>query len=331
MVGLLLAAAYFDPSREDTFVALSWVIASAAACGTALAVVRRSTSPRLHRAWLAWSVACAFWCAGAIIRLVAEVSGWSDLATAADVTWWMFPVLAGASILEDAPRGSLSFGLFLLDALPLVLLATLLARLASTHPLDPSEGQQLLLLGYPLLYVLLALVGLQTLALERNRLSSPNLWGFGVCQPLLAIAALTWPGDVIGGSQGPSFAGEMIWALGFLAASVAAIMRARDPSAAPELRPLDDSPLRALAPALGVVEPARGPSVLTLGLRGRPDRTRGCGRGLLHRPRVRPSSARTASRRPTSSPARSSTGRSSTTFPAPSTGARSTTSGRSTS
>ena len=84
--------------------------------------------------------------------------------------------------------------------------------------------------------------------------SAPRTSGAsGSCQPLLAIAALTWPGDVIGGSQGPSFAGEMIWALGFLAASVAAIMRARDPSAAPELRPLDDSPLRALAPALGVV------------------------------------------------------------------------------
>jgi PAS domain S-box-containing protein len=252
-VGLLFAAAYADQSREDAWVALSWVVASAAAWGTGLAVVRRSTSARLRRAWLAWSVACAVWCAGALVRLVAEVSGWSDLATAADVTWWMFPVLAGASILEDAPRGSLSFGLFLLDALPLVLLATLLARLASTHPLDPSEGHQLLLLGYPLLYLLLALVGLQTLALERNRLTSPNLWGFGVCQPLLAIAALAWPSDVIGGSAGPSFGGEMLWGVGFLAASVAAIMRARDPDAAPELRPLDDSPLRALAPALGVV------------------------------------------------------------------------------
>ena len=252
-VALLLAAAYLDQSREDALVALSWVVASAAACGTGLAVVRRSTSSQLRRSWLVWSVASACWCGGALIRFVAEVSGWSDLATAADVAWWMFPVLAGASILEDAPRGSLSFGLFLLDALPFVLLVTLLVRLASPHPLDPANEHELLLLGYPLLYVLLALVGLQTLALERHRVSSPNLWGFGVSQPLLAIAALTWPGDVIGHSAGPSFAGEMIWGLGFLAASVAAILRARDPDAVPELRPLDDSPLRALVPALGVI------------------------------------------------------------------------------
>ncbi len=84
--------------------------------------------------------------------------------------------------------------------------------------------------------------------------SAPRTSGASGCASRCSRSRrLTWPGDVIGGSQGPSFAGEMIWALGFLAASVAAIMRARDPSAAPELRPLDDSPLRALAPALGVV------------------------------------------------------------------------------
>jgi len=252
-VGLVLAAAYVLPAAEDALVALAWAIASAAACATGLDVVRRSHSPRLRRAWLAWSVACAFWCGGALVRLVAETSGWSDLATIADVTWWMFPVLAGASILEDAPRGSLSFGLFLLDALPVVLLVTLLARLAAAEPLDAGQAHDLLLLGYPLLYLLLALVGLQTLALERNRLRSPNLWGFGVGQPLLAVAALTWPSDVIGGSQGASFSGEMIWALAFLAACVAAVLRARDPDAAPALRPLDDSRFRALPPAVGTV------------------------------------------------------------------------------
>ena len=83
---------------------------------------------------------------------------------------------------------ALSFGLFLLDALPVVLLVTLVARLAAAAPLDAGRTQELVLLGYPLLYLLLALVGLQTLALERDRLRSPNLWGFGVCQPLLALA-----------------------------------------------------------------------------------------------------------------------------------------------
>jgi PAS domain S-box-containing protein len=253
VVGVLLASSYVFVRVEDALVALAWVVASAAACVTGLDVVRRSASPHLERAWLAWSVACAVWCAGAVVRLIAEVPGWADLATVADVAWWMFPVLAGASILEDAPRGSLSFGLFLLDALPLVLLVTLLARLASPEPLDAGKAHELILLGYPLLYLLLALVGLQTLALEHGRLRSPNLWGFAVCQPLLAIAALTWPSNVISGSPGPSFTGEMIWALGFLAAGVCAVVRLRDPDSVPELRPLDDSSFRALPPAVGTV------------------------------------------------------------------------------
>ncbi len=44
-----------------------------------------------------------------------------------------------------------------------------------------------------MLYLLLALVGLQMLDLERPRLPSPNMWGFGVAQPYLALAAATYP------------------------------------------------------------------------------------------------------------------------------------------
>ncbi len=252
-IGALVLAASLASSLQDSLLAVSWIVAATAATVTGFAVVHRSTNPFLRKAWIAWSAACAVWAIGALVRLVAEVTGWENLAAAADVAWWMFPVLAGASILEDAPRGSLSFGLFLLDALPLVLLVTLLSRLAAAQPLEEERIHELMLLGYPLLYLLLALVGLQMLALERNRLRSPNVWGFAVSQPLLAVAALTWPATVVAGSVVPSFIGGILWSVGFLASAVAAVVRAREPDSSPTLLPLDDSGFRALPPAIGTV------------------------------------------------------------------------------
>ena len=248
----LQAGAYAAPAglRGELF-AVTWLAAGALALATALVCARLAVEP-LRRSWLVWAAAVAAWLVGAALRLAAEVVDVHTLDTAADVAWLVLPVVAGLSIAFDAPRGSLSSGLFLLDAIPIVLLVTILVRFATPHPLEQAHAHELLHLGLPLLYVLVALVGLQLLLLERNRLRSPNLWGFAVAQPLLAVGAIGWP---LVGEQGAAswLPWESFWTLGLLAAAVAAVHRALKPADVPELRPLDDNGLRAIPTALGVL------------------------------------------------------------------------------
>ena len=248
----LQAVAYAVPAglREELF-ATTWIAAAAVALATALVCVRVTGAP-LRRSWLIWAAAVGAWLAGAALHLAAAATGSHGLETAAGVAWLVLPVVAGLSIAFDAPRGSLSFGLFLLDALPIVLLVTMLVRFATPHPLEQAHLHELLNLGYPFLYVLVALVGVQLLLLERNGLRSPNLLGFGVAQPLLAVAAVGWPLAEHAGS-GRWFPWEAFWTLGLLAAGAAAARRAGRPDDVPELGPLDDNGLRAIPAAVGVL------------------------------------------------------------------------------
>ena len=248
----LQGLAYAAPSaaQEELF-AVTWIAAAGVAVATALVCVRLTAAP-LRRSWLIWAGAVGTWLTGAALQLAAALTDAHGFELAADLAWLVLPVVAGLSIAFDAPRGSLSFGLFLLDAIPIVLLVTVLVRFATPHPLEQMHAHELLHLGFPLLYVLVALVGIQLLMLERDRLRSPNLWGFGVAQPLLAVGAIGWP-LVSQGAAAHWFPWEAFWTLGMLTAGGAAVHRASKPFDVPELRPLDENGLRALPTALGVL------------------------------------------------------------------------------
>ncbi len=140
-----------------------------------------------------------------------------------------------------------------MDAIPIVLLVAIVARFVSPHELNELNHHEVLLLGYPMLYLLLALVGLQMLDLERPRLSSPNMWGFGVAQPYLALAAATYPAYTAQTLVVAAPPWDAFWTVGFIAAAWAALCRAKAIDVTPRLVRFDDSGPRVLAPAIGTL------------------------------------------------------------------------------
>ncbi len=258
IVGALTAAAlhllapFASPESEPYLVGGAWLIASGVALATAIAVAIWTHDKALRRAWLFWGLACAVWFAGALARLVSVTGDLPNLEGVGDIAWFLVPVIAIASIAYDAPKG-LSFGLFLLDAIPIVLLVAMIARFLSPFELNELNHHEVLLIGYPVLYLLLALVGLQMLDLERPRLPSPNLWGFAIAQPYLALAAATWPAYTASALVVAAPPWDAFWTVGFLAAGWAALCRAKAIDAVPRLVKFDDSGPRVLAPAIGTL------------------------------------------------------------------------------
>ena len=251
--GLHTLAPFASADLEPVLVASAWLVASGISAVTALGVAVWTHDRSIHRAWLVWALASLVWFFGAFVRLVAVVADRPGLEGIGDIAWFCVPVIAIASIAYDSPKGSLSFGVFLLDAIPIVLLVAIIARFLSPHDLGTLDKQEVFLVGYPVLYLLLALVGLQMFDLERPRLSSPNLWGFAVAQPYLALAAATWPAYTMGALVIAAPPWDAFWTVGFLAAGWAAVCRASAINATPRLVKFDDSGPRILAPAIGTL------------------------------------------------------------------------------
>ncbi len=262
-----LFAAASTVASGDTgsrFAAAAWLCAAGASLLTGLVVTGLTKERGLHSAWTLWCAAAAIWMTGAALHLVAPASHSADLV--ADVLWCVFPVLAIASIARDTPKGSLSLGLFIVDAIPLVLFLTLAVRLDERVELVSPGWLDVEYLVFAVLYLLLAFVGLQMLWLEKSLRGTPNIWGFGLAQPLLAAAALMWPEhwhEWIGAPPLPF--GDLLWTAGFLAAAWTGVARARQASSPPELQPLNDSLRRIVAPAAGTI----GLALLVLAVPGR--------------------------------------------------------------
>jgi len=237
---------------SNRFAAAAWIAAAGASLATGLVVTRLTKDEGLYGAWSFWCAGAAVWMTGAVIHFVAPASSTADLV--ADVLWCVFPILAIASISRDTTKGSLSLGLFLVDALPLVFFFTVAARLDEPHELASPRGMDAEFLAFAILYLLLALVGLQMLWLEKSKRGTPNIWGFGMAQPVLAAAALLWPEHWHEHAGVPPVAlRDGLWTVGFLLAAWTGVARARRASEAPVLLPLDDNLRRIIPPAAGTV------------------------------------------------------------------------------
>ena len=249
-IALQLASFTTGPA-SGRLAAAAWVAASGASLATGVVVTFLTRDRGLYGAWSLWCAAALAWMAGAVLHLILPVSPTADLM--ADVLWCAFPVIAIASISRDTIKGSLSLGLFLVDALPLVLLITLAARLDEPAELAAPLGIDTEFLAFSILYLLLALVGLQMLWLEKTKRGTPNIWGFGMAQPVLAAAALLWPEHWHEHAGAPTAFRDALWTIGFLLAAWTGVARARRANEAPQLLPLDDSLRRIVAPAAGTI------------------------------------------------------------------------------
>jgi len=251
-IAFQVASPFASGTASGRLAAAAWIAASGASLATGLVVTFLTRDRGLYGAWSLWCAAAAVWMAGAVLHLVLPVSPTADLL--ADLLWCAFPVIAIASISRDTTKGSLSLGLFLVDALPLVLFLTLATRLDEPGELAAPLGIDAEFLAFSVLYLLLALVGLQMLWLEKTKRGTPNIWGFGMAQPVLAAAALLWPEHwhEHGGTPPTAFR-DMLWTAGFLLAAWTGVARARRANAAPQLLPLDDSLRRIVPPAAGTI------------------------------------------------------------------------------
>jgi PAS domain S-box-containing protein len=251
-VAFQVAAPFTTGATSGRLAAAAWIAAATASLATGLVVTLLTSDRGLYGAWSLWCAAAFVWMTGAVIHFAVPHSSTGDLV--ADVLWCAFPVLAIASIARDTTKGSLSLGLFLVDALPLVLFLTLALRLDEPGELAAPLGIDTEYLAFAILYLLLALVGLQMLWLEKSKRGTPNIWGFGMAQPVLAAAALLWPEHWHeNAGPAPTTFRDALWTIGFLLAAWTGVARARRANDAPELLPLDDSLRRIVPPAAGTI------------------------------------------------------------------------------
>jgi diguanylate cyclase (GGDEF)-like protein/PAS domain S-box-containing protein len=228
-----------------------------ALAGTLLAA-RRVPPSRVRVAWGLWVCAAACWLAGAVTGAALALAGSSGRigwpVGVTDLLWWLSALFALAGLASRSPAGHFSFHLFTLDALPIVLLGMVVARIAAGQTIHSGIGSQLFSGVYLGLYSLLALVSLQLMALDGLRRVPPNMWILGPGFCLAAAGALVWsiqgPGRQVVQGQWPS----LLWAAGLVLVGAAGFRRGLAPDAFTRLlQPDRDRGVRALPPAGAVV------------------------------------------------------------------------------
>jgi diguanylate cyclase (GGDEF)-like protein len=167
-----------------------------------------------------------------------------------DGFWCLFMVLAIAGLAYRAAPGTLSFHVFLLDALPIALGMTAIALAVG----NPAQGTLQLALGtaFSAASALLALVALQLLVWMGFR--AVNMWIVVAGFVLTGAGGLTLPVE-----RGASAAADLhwssaLWTLGMLLVALAALRRAVAPSSATRLAPIErEHAARALPAAAAIL------------------------------------------------------------------------------
>jgi hypothetical protein len=127
---------------------IGWTLGGlVAVTGTLAAGLRREPGSAVRQAWLLWTAAAACWVAGSLYR---DVLATGVRSLPAALLWLCFTVLAVASYARRLPR-PLIFGIFLLDALPVVLLIVAVVRVAKPAPPGTGIADELFLILYPAL------------------------------------------------------------------------------------------------------------------------------------------------------------------------------------
>lgn len=230
-------------------VRIAWIAAGAAALAGAAAAARRVAAGRVRTAWALWTIAAALWLLGSVVDAGITAAGLSSHLVP-DAFWCAFAALAVAGLAYRSAPGTLSFHVFLLDALPIVLGMTAIASAVGT----PPETTWLLALvtAFSAASALLALVALQLLVWMASR--APDVWIVAGGFVLAGVGGLTLPVDrgASGAAEGHwSFA---LWTLGILLVALAGVLRALAPSGATRLAPIErEHAARALPAAAAIL------------------------------------------------------------------------------
>jgi signal transduction histidine kinase len=206
---------------------------------------------RFSASWRLYAAAAGCWLVGAILL---DVQADGDLNGVAGVFWLAFPVLSVASMLRRLPRRAI-YGIFLLDAIPVILLVIAAIRSGFFIPAPGHQTTDLHAELYPALYLVLAANAIQIAGLyESLRDIRPWVRLFTAAFCLMALAALIGGHPSVGGRPGAAHWADPLWALGLLILGAAGVLRASHPDAATFL-PLRDEQggPHALPPAAAVL------------------------------------------------------------------------------
>ena len=230
-----------------------WTLAGLVAVGGTVAAAVKVGGGRVRLAWLLWAAAAGFWLAGALVRDGIALAGASSgTPSAADVLWWLFALFAAAGLAFRAPPGSFSARLYVLDALPIVIAITAIARITAAEHIGDNVGQDLFLSLYAALGTLPVLLAIPLLMLDRR--ASSNMWLLTPAFALASLAGAVWPHAVLENGPAHGHWTDLLWTICLLGLGAGALRRAFAPSGHTRLFPAEkEGGFRALAPASSIV------------------------------------------------------------------------------
>jgi hypothetical protein len=253
-LGLLTLGAVFAEMAAHGDVAMwaasaGWTLGGLTALSGTLAAALSAT--RFSASWRLYAAAAGCWLAGAILL---DIQADGDLNGVAGIFWLAFPVLGVASMLRRLPRAAV-YGIFLLDAIPVILLVLATIRSGFFIPAPGGQTGDLLTELYPALYLVLAANAIQLAGLyESLRDIRPWVRVFTVAFCLMALAALVGGHPSVGSRPGIAHWAAPLWTLGLFGLGASGVVRASHPDAATSL-PLTDKHggPHALPPAAAVL------------------------------------------------------------------------------
>jgi signal transduction histidine kinase len=246
------AAALLATGTAAWLVSIGWVAGGMAAlCATLAAGLLRDPGSAVRGAWLLWTAASLCWVAGAVYRLAVSSS---QLSPVAGSLWLAFAVLGMASYARRLPRAVI-FGVFLLDAIPVILLIVAVDRLLVPVPPGTPTVPALFLSLYPALFGLCAANAIQMTGIHRDLRSTPaSVWLFTAGFCVMGVAALVWAPAVVITMSVTGHPSDGLWTLGLLLIAAAALTRAFRLTGALVLPPAEkESGPHALPPAAAVL------------------------------------------------------------------------------
>jgi len=230
-----------------------WTLAGVVLVVTHAAAALRAPRVRVRAEWIYWTAVSAVWLAGILVGDVLAWGGDTSLPTAADYLAWLFALLVIGGLGRQFAL-SASLAVFLLDALPVVLLTVVIGILAAGERFAGGGEAVAAAVLYPVLYTLMALVGLQMHASKVEWRRSPASWPFLIGLWLLALAAVAWSAQAVRADATQGHLSDALWTLGVLSLAYGGLRRAlsAEEFATPPAHSRDTAP-RALLPAAGAV------------------------------------------------------------------------------